>query len=244
MRKTSSLPNSGPENTDYPYGSIQDETSEIQGTPIIEATYSDFLQSLWHFFTLMNKVPNGLPENTTNGFQLLEVMERYFEPIASIKMFAGSDAAVPLNWLRCIGQTLASVDYPELFAIIGYTYGGSAGNFKLPDFSGRSPLGFGTGYTILGEKGGEKSEILTESQMPNHRHMNGIGDDHGTFNVYGKTTTNMPGQATRSVGDQDDARTYQGYTSLVGGGAAHNNMHPYLVLHIIIKVKYGAGIAY
>lgn len=40
------------------------------------------------------------------------------------------------GFLLCDGSSLATTSYPDLFAIIGYTYGGSGGNFSLPDMSG------------------------------------------------------------------------------------------------------------
>jgi microcystin-dependent protein len=244
MRKTSSLPNSGEETTDYPFGSIIDEDNDTEGTPVVEATYSDFIQSLWRFFTLSGMTPNGNKENTANGFQLLEAMERYFEPIASIKLWAGSTDDVPTNWKICDGSALASVDYPELYAKIGTTYGGNSTNFLLPNFGDRFPLGKGTTYITQGAKGGEREHTLTTNELPNHRHLNGIVDDVATFNAYGKTTTDCPGQATEAVQNGGAILTRQGYTSYIGGGAAHNNLPPYIVTCFIIKVKYGSNIDY
>lgn len=43
-----------------------------------------------------------------------------------------ADGTVPNGWLECNGQPLSTTEYPELFAAIGYTYGGSGGTFNLP----------------------------------------------------------------------------------------------------------------
>lgn len=43
---------------------------------------------------------------------------------------------VPAGWLHCNGQSLATADYPALFAKLGYKYGGSGANFNLPDYRG------------------------------------------------------------------------------------------------------------
>ena len=65
-------------------------------------------------------------------------------PIGSIMAYAGSVA--PGGWLLCDGSEVKTSDYPELFSILGYTYGDSTtliglGTFKLPDLRGRFPLG-------------------------------------------------------------------------------------------------------
>lgn len=243
MRKTSSLPNTGEETTDYPFGSIMDEDGEASGTPVVEATYSDFIQSLWHFFTKAGITPNGMKENTSNGFQLFEAMERRFTPLGVIKLWAGAAEAVPDGWLLCSGQALSATEYPELFAIIGYTYGGSGDSFNLPDLSDKFPLGAG-GTRDPGDEGGEEEHTLSEDEMPAHKHKNGLLDDSGSIFVYGKTTEDLPGQATWIVQNGLGMLRYQGYTSEEGEGEAHNNMPPFLALSFIIKACYGAGLTY
>src|ERR1051326_3139076 len=60
-------------------------------------------------------------------------------PIGMVVDFAGSTA--PTLWLLCFGQSLSTTTYAALFAVIGYTYGGSGANFNLPDFRGRTVFG-------------------------------------------------------------------------------------------------------
>jgi hypothetical protein len=45
------------------------------------------------------------------------------------------------GWLACDGQALATADYPALFGLIGYTYGGSGANFNVPDYNTAAPAG-------------------------------------------------------------------------------------------------------
>lgn len=49
------------------------------------------------------------------------------------------------GWMACDGRTLSSHDYPELFAVLGYVYGGSADQFQIPDYRGYFLRGIGTG---------------------------------------------------------------------------------------------------
>lgn len=44
--------------------------------------------------------------------------------------------SVPTGWLKCNGASLNTITYAALFAKIGYTYGGSANSFLLPDLRG------------------------------------------------------------------------------------------------------------
>lgn len=67
-------------------------------------------------------------------------------PPGSIVIWPGANSSAPENYLFCEGQSLTRTDYPELFAVIGTTYGSeSATTFTLPDFRGRFPSGSGVG---------------------------------------------------------------------------------------------------
>ena len=66
-------------------------------------------------------------------------------PTGAIIIFGG--VAAPFGWLLCDGSTYSSAAYPSLFAVIGYLYGGSAGNFQVPDLQTRIPVGCITGTT-------------------------------------------------------------------------------------------------
>jgi microcystin-dependent protein len=50
-----------------------------------------------------------------------------------IKPFAGT--SVPTGWLNCNGSTFSTSTYAGLFGVIGYTYGGSGSDPKVPNMS-------------------------------------------------------------------------------------------------------------
>jgi microcystin-dependent protein len=50
-------------------------------------------------------------------------------------------STVPAKWLLCNGNGYATSTYPELFAVIAYTYGGSGATFNVPDLKGRHAVG-------------------------------------------------------------------------------------------------------
>lgn len=55
-------------------------------------------------------------------------------PAGSVIMFAGS--AAPTGWLFCKGQSVAVATYPNLYTMIGNTYGGTSTAFNVPDMQG------------------------------------------------------------------------------------------------------------
>jgi microcystin-dependent protein len=61
-----------------------------------------------------------------------------YDLLGEIKMCINE---LPLNFLLCDGSSYATVDYPDLFNIIGYTYGGSNDNFNVPNFESYIPIG-------------------------------------------------------------------------------------------------------
>jgi hypothetical protein len=60
----------------------------------------------------------------------------------SISAYAGSSA--PSGYLMCDGANHTSTWYTQLFGILGYTYGGSGANFKVPNMSTSTFVSTGT----------------------------------------------------------------------------------------------------
>lgn len=61
-------------------------------------------------------------------------------PVGMITPFV-SGGDLPYGWLLCNGQSLAGVSYPVLSAVIGTKYGGSGGNFNLPNLTNKTLYG-------------------------------------------------------------------------------------------------------
>jgi len=62
------------------------------------------------------------------------------DPIGIIKMYGGGTA--PNGYLLCDGSAVSTTTYANLFAVIGYSFGGSGSTFNLPAFhdaTGRFP---------------------------------------------------------------------------------------------------------
>lgn len=102
-------------------------------------------------------------------------------PIGAVTMAAVSDPAATAwnKWLLCDGATVLRADYPELFAVIGITFGAGDGatNFLLPDLRGLLPMGADASHA-LGSKGGSTTHTLATANLPAHSHTNGNAGSH------------------------------------------------------------------
>jgi len=61
-------------------------------------------------------------------------------PVGTILDFAGA-ILTDTNYLICTGSSLSTAAWPALFAVLGYTWGGSGPNFSLPDLGKRMTIG-------------------------------------------------------------------------------------------------------
>lgn len=75
--------------------------------------------------------------------------------VGEIKMWAGD--TVPYGWLLCDGSEVSKTEYPYLYAAIGDLWGtpNSSSNFKLPNLSGRVPVGYNSADTDTTETFGQ-----------------------------------------------------------------------------------------
>lgn len=63
-------------------------------------------------------------------------------PTGTVAFFAAETP--PEGWLYADGSSLSSTNYPELFSVIGNTFGGTSPSFQLPDLRARFIRGSGT----------------------------------------------------------------------------------------------------
>ena len=145
-------------------------------------------------------------------------------PIGTIVMWA--TRTPPEGWLLCNGTEASRAAYPELFKVLGTSVGaaGSA-SFKIPDLSGRFPLGT-SGTHGLHSTGGSETHTLTVSEMPAHDH--GVGG-------------NIVQRGSGSDAFRELSGAYPGGSNpssqSVGGGQPHNNMPPFYAINFIIRAK-------
>lgn len=168
-------------------------------------------------------------------------------PAGVMAHFGGQSA--PAGWLLCQGQTVSRAAYARLFAAVGVQYGAGDGTttFRLPDGRGRTLVGQDAGQTEFatpGQAGGAKTHTLTTNQMPVHGHYapNGL-----YFYVEGPDGSMRRSNPVVNAGASGEFGTWRQRlaetaglaplpTASAGGGEPHNNLQPYLVTNVIIKI--------
>jgi microcystin-dependent protein len=138
-------------------------------------------------------------------------------PTGSITAYASTTA--PDGWLLADGSSLLRATYPNLFAVIGVSYGSADGtHFTLPDLRGRNILMASTTANIK-QTGGESNHTLTTAELAAHTH--GIPSGGGASPTSFTSTSNQASAFVQSAS--------------AGGDQAHNVLDPYIVLEYIIK---------
>jgi len=156
--------------------------------------------------------------------------------LAEIRMMGFNFA--PRGWAFCDGQILPINQNQSLYSLLGTIYGGDGRtSFALPDLRGRTPIHVGqdTGSPFTeGQKGGEETHTLAASEMPQHNHSVNTSSTDG----------NAPIPIDNTLGGYNNG--YNNGTNLVGltnevanagGGQAHNNMQPTMVVNFCIAIQ-------
>lgn len=190
-------------------------------------------------------------EDTDEGYtgaliaakQFIEAKEAHMVDVGAVVMWVTT--VIPPGWLLCDGDLVNTADYPELFAVLGYDYGGSGAQFGLPNMVDRSPMGAGatvgiggatgaTTHTLTASENGVHTHLLND---PGHSHRERVGNGAGAYVLGGA------GGSNPTVGNGLTTNTALMYTEVTGtgiavqnsaGGTPHNNLHPVRGVHFII----------
>jgi len=163
--------------------------------------------------------------------------------IGEIKMVGFNFA--PRGWTFCNGQLLPISQNTALFSILGTTYGGDGRTtFGMPNLQGRSPMGAGRGPGLtqrrLGESGGTETETLGATQIGNHTHAWQVADEVGNQtspanHALARSPTGRGGYLLYESGTSKTAMAPEVLED-TGGGQAHSNMQPALVVSFVIAL--------
>lgn len=162
--------------------------------------------------------------------------------VGEIRLFGGDYA--PTGWAFCQGQTLDVASNQVLFAVIGNTFGGDGRTtFNLPDLRGVAVMhqGVGPGLTPrqYAKGGGETTVTLTPTQLPVHDHAANVQTTATESSPNGAIWANAPGGkvAKKIYSALSDTQLNPDIVGNVGGGGAHNNVQPYIVMNYIIALE-------
>uniref|UniRef100_A0A6C0HS71 Phage tail collar domain-containing protein n=1 Tax=viral metagenome TaxID=1070528 RepID=A0A6C0HS71_9ZZZZ len=180
----------------------------IYGTPNTSGNY-DVVQTTT---PLNNSITTAI---ATTGYvqtaisNIPEVTSPYFVGQLISGMFpTNSSTLLNAGFLYCDGSSLSTTTYSALFALIGYSYGGSDGTFSLPSFKGNMPLG-GNGDTTSNNPvpsygGSIIGGNSTISDVPSHTHtisdnghvhsVNDPGHQHTANINWSKTNNSSPNE--------------------------------------------------
>ena len=187
---------------------------------------------------------------TTNGSGTLSFAAQATAFLSGMILpYAGISA--PTGWLPCFGQALNTFTYKDLHAVISNTYGGDVYNagvtdqsgatttFNLPDLRGRTIAGQddmggtsadrltnqtgGLDGDTLGATGGTETHTLALTELPDSYY-------------YNSNLTSIDDYVDNHAGSNFVARVADVTSHTTqGGGGAHNNVQPTIVLNYIIK---------
>lgn len=157
--------------------------------------------------------------------------------LAEIRMVGFNFA--PRGFSLCDGQILPINQNQSLFSLLGTTYGGDGRtSFALPDLRGRTPV-HPDGFKRLGNRAGEENHVLTANEHAAHSHSVIASGDQATTNVPGgNVLAATPRRTSSFYAAPGSAVAMHGDTiGEAGGGAAHNNMQPFLALNFVIALQ-------
>ncbi len=150
----------------------------------------------------------------------LQDLLRQLTPSGSIQPYGGTTA--PEGWLLCNGAAVESTDYPDLFAVIGTSFGdgsNGSGNFNLPDLRGMFLRGVDNGT-------GNDADAASRTKMNDDQVV--LGDVVGSYqkdairNItgYARVSTKSRGAVPpffygTNYGEAFDSSSVNGYDGLL-----------------------------
>lgn len=150
----------------------------------------------------------------------------------------------PQDWAECRGQSMSVQQNAALYSLLGLTYGGDSQSFLLPDFRGRTPIGYNNSLSTrtmynVGNTGGAESVSLMSSHMPLHTHTAAA-----TFTTPITVTIKAnPALGTDSVPGTNGSTTLSATASgRAAGNSIYNNQAPTVALNAATATTSGGVI--
>lgn len=205
------------------YTKTEVDTSQNAQNTTISTNHTSVLTQL----ALQNTQVNKLMTQCQN---LLTKIELGGGKVGMIFMYAG--ATIPSNYMLCDGRELLKIAYPQLFKVIGITYGESADKlkFKIPDLRGKFVRCVGGNAAALGGVQGDAIRKITASIVTTHSIFN--RSSGAFFHVTGK------GNSIAGAGENTGfANNYFNFDASRVVPTANENRPINMSMNFIIQVK-------
>jgi microcystin-dependent protein len=187
-------------------------------------------------------LPIFIPENWSNTTTPSSSTTLATAFVGQITIFEGTTP--PTYWAWCDGSSLPTILYPDLFAEIGYTYGGSGSSFSLPNCLGKSPYGADNTSILTATYQGSPvatggNRTLTEGQLVSHNHSVTISPD----NMVQNAQFNQANRGENYPSNDPSFKNFLNYTTQtlsISAGNAGNSadlLPPFCVVKYIIRVQ-------
>lgn len=185
------------------------------------------------YLTTTGALPTGLSQNT--DYWVIRVSSSTFRLASS---YANAAAGTAIN---TSGSQSGTHTIRRTFGV-----GNGSTTFNVPDIKGRAIVGVDTSQAEFdghGKPGGAKTHTLTVAEMPSHNHGGATSSDpaYNTTAIYTDDGTvdffahNWDGALVGNDATYQNKTIHDHDISSQGGGGAHNNLQPYIVLTPIIK---------
>jgi microcystin-dependent protein len=147
------------------------------------------------------------------------------------------------EWMKPDGRLINRITYDAYFARVGHAHNGGvdpgSNMVRLPDYRGRAIVGaddMGTGAAgrlpnsnrVRGQSGGEERHVNTVNEMPRHSH---------TLQGANNLSSGGGGYHAQLIGQPVNWNNVSPGTDGTGGDQPHNNMQPYGVDNLLVRVR-------
>ncbi|MEQ8405209.1 MAG: tail fiber protein [Oceanicaulis sp.] len=150
----------------------------------------------------------------------------------------------PIDTVPANGGLFSIAQYQAAYAVIGTTYGGDGRtSFGMPDLRGRIPLHYGqapgSSFFQQGARLGSETIVLTEQQLPPHRHVAyAAGEEPDLVSPQDASFPTFPTDVPAYAGDANPTLAMDGDTvGESGNNAPVNIMAPSQVINYCVVLE-------